>query len=100
LKLKMMLPFAEAEEIAAADDARRAVISAEAKEADGNRWRMQVLVLPALSLLVKLKMFLLLLRSQRCLWRCSWNLKVYCCRWFAKATAVMLADQMLFAARR
>lgn len=33
----MMLPFAEAEEIAAADDARRAVVSAEAKEADGNR---------------------------------------------------------------
>ena len=31
-----MLPFAEAEEIAAADDARRAVVAAEANKADDN----------------------------------------------------------------
>jgi hypothetical protein len=77
LKLKLMLPFDEAEDIAAADNARRAVVAAEAKEADDGRWRMQVLALPALSLSVKLKIILLLLRSQRCLCRCSWNWNGY-----------------------
>jgi hypothetical protein len=37
LKLKLMLPFDEAEDIAAADNARRSVVAAEAKEADDGR---------------------------------------------------------------
>ncbi len=36
LKLKLTLLLAEAEEIAAADDARRAVVAAEAGKADDN----------------------------------------------------------------
>jgi hypothetical protein len=71
LKLKLKLPFAEAEQIAAADDAHRAVVAAETKKADDNGRRPQALALPALSLSVKLKGFLLLLLSQHCLCRCS-----------------------------
>jgi hypothetical protein len=71
LKLKLKLPFAEAEQIAAADDAHRAVVAAEAKKADDNGWRPQALALPALSLSVKLKGFMLLLLSQHCLCPCS-----------------------------
>jgi hypothetical protein len=36
LKLKLTLPLAEVGEIAAADDARRAVVAAEARKADDN----------------------------------------------------------------